>query len=85
MQGSEKERKYLYIAVALSELYRLLLAATKEISKDKNDIGNKKFFKKFVRYKIDNINLSKKMLFLYRKKLEYYLSWTKNCNINMYL
>ncbi|XP_006617042.1 zinc finger HIT domain-containing protein 2 [Apis dorsata] len=83
MQGSEN--KYLYIAVALSELYRLLIAATKEILKNKNDIGNKEFFKKFVRYKIDNINLSKKMLFLYRKKLEYYLSWTKNCNINMYI
>ncbi|CAK9823671.1 Zinc finger HIT domain-containing protein 2 [Anthophora retusa] len=84
MQGPEMKNKYLYIAVAFSELYRLLTATKEEISKNKNKLGNKEFSKKFTqRYNMDNINLSKRVLLLYCKKLEYYLSWTKSCHINM--
>lgn len=54
-----------------------------EISKNKNKIGNKEFVKKFVqRYNVDSIDLSKKQLLLYCKKLEYYISWTKNRHMN---
>ncbi|XP_012148138.2 zinc finger HIT domain-containing protein 2 [Megachile rotundata] len=84
MQGPDSRNKYLYIAVALSELHRLLMATKEAISKNTNKAENKEFSKKFAqRYNIDNVNLSKKALLLHCKKLEYYLSWTKNCHINM--
>ncbi|XP_017790403.1 PREDICTED: zinc finger HIT domain-containing protein 2 [Habropoda laboriosa] len=84
MQGPEKKNKYLYIAVAFSELHRLLIAAKEELSKNRNKIRNKEFSKKFTqRYNMENINLSKKVFLLYCKKLEYYLSWTKSCHANM--
>ncbi|CAL7938745.1 unnamed protein product [Xylocopa violacea] len=85
IQGSDKKNKYLYTAIALSQLHRLLTAAKDEILKSKNKIGSKEFSTKFAqRYNADNINLSKKILLLYCKKLEYYLSWTKSHHINMY-
>ncbi|XP_017760278.1 PREDICTED: zinc finger HIT domain-containing protein 2 [Eufriesea mexicana] len=84
MLGSEIKNKYIYIAVALSELHRLLVAAIEDMLENKNKIGGKEFFEKFIqRCNQDYINLSKKNLLLYLKKLEYYLSWTKSCYINM--
>ncbi|XP_076624224.1 zinc finger HIT domain-containing protein 2 [Colletes latitarsis] len=83
MQGPEEGNKYFYIAIALSELYRLFTAAKMEISKHKNKAINKEFSKKFAqRYNMNNINLSKKTLLLYCKKLEYYLSWIKSRHLS---
>nr|XP_034192529.1 zinc finger HIT domain-containing protein 2 [Osmia lignaria] len=84
MQGPDQKNKYLYIAVALSELYRLFTATKESISKHTNKNENKEFSIKFAqRYNINNVNLSKKVLLLYCKKLEYYLSWTKSCHLKM--
>ncbi|XP_076162753.1 zinc finger HIT domain-containing protein 2 [Ptiloglossa arizonensis] len=84
IQGPEKRNKYFYIAITLSELYRLLTATKEEISKHKNRAGNKEFSTKFAqRYNMNNINLSKKALLLYCKKLEYYLSWIKSRHLSM--
>ncbi|XP_076222138.1 zinc finger HIT domain-containing protein 2 isoform X2 [Nomia melanderi] len=84
IQGPEQVNKYFYIAIALSELYRLLTAAKEEMSKNKNKAGSKEFSNKFLqRYGTDKINLSKKILLLHCKKLEYYLSWIKSCHLNM--
>ncbi|XP_043251045.1 zinc finger HIT domain-containing protein 2 [Colletes gigas] len=84
MQGPEEGNKYFYIAIALSELHRLFTAAKVEISKHKNEAVNKEFSKKFAqRYNMDNINLSKKALLLYCKKLEYYLSWIKSRHLSI--
>lgn len=84
MQGPDQKNKYLYIAVALSELYRLLTATKESISKHTNKNENKEFSIKFAqRYNINNVNLSKKVLLLYCKKLEYYLSWTKSSHVKM--
>lgn len=83
MEGPEKKNKYLYVAVALSELHRLLAAAKEDIPKNKNKDGKKEFSTKFAkRYNMDDLNLSKKTLLMYCKKVEYYLSWTKSCHIN---
>lgn len=84
MQGPDEKNRYLYVAIACSQLHRLFSAAKEEISKSKNKIGSKEFSAKFAqRYNADNINLSKKILLLHCKKLEYYISWLKCCNINM--
>ncbi|XP_076761800.1 zinc finger HIT domain-containing protein 2 [Xylocopa sonorina] len=84
IQGPNKKNKYLYTAIALSQLHRLLTAAKDEISKSKNKIGSKEFSTKFAqRYNADNINLSKKILLLHCKKLEYYLSWSKSHQMNI--
>lgn len=83
MQGPDEKNEYLYIAVALSEIHRLLTMTIEEISKNK--IGDKEFVKKFVqRYNVDSIDLSRKQLLLHCKKLEYYISWTKNRHIKTY-
>ncbi|XP_012537213.1 zinc finger HIT domain-containing protein 2 [Monomorium pharaonis] len=76
LRGPGAEMKTVYISAALSELYRLLTAAKKEISIHKN--GNQEFTKRFSQNRSTDVNLSKKSILLYLKKLEYYLSWTKN-------
>ncbi|XP_015429219.1 PREDICTED: zinc finger HIT domain-containing protein 2 [Dufourea novaeangliae] len=45
IQGPEESNKYFYVAVALSELYRLITIAKEELSKHKNKAGNKEFSK----------------------------------------
>lgn len=83
LQGPNEKNEYLYIAIALSEIHRLLIMTIEEISKNKNKIGDKEFIKKFAqRYNVNSIDLSKKQLRLHCKKLEYYISWTKNRHIN---
>ena len=85
MEGPEQKNKYFYIAIALSELHRLLAAAKEEISKHKNKPERKEFSEKFLqRYNMDYTHISKKSLLLYGKKLEYYLSWIKSCHMNAY-
>lgn len=84
MQGPEQKNKYFYIAIALSELHRLIMKAKEEISKYKNKSGAKEFSKRFAqRYNVEYANLSKKTLVLHCKKLEYYLSWCKSQHIHM--
>ncbi|XP_078036410.1 zinc finger HIT domain-containing protein 2 [Augochlora pura] len=84
IQGPEEKNKYFYVAIALSELHRLISAAKEEVSKQKNEVENKEFSKIFSqRCDTNNINLSKKALLLCCKKLEYYLSWIKSCRVNM--
>nr|XP_033333111.1 zinc finger HIT domain-containing protein 2 [Megalopta genalis] len=85
IQGPEEKNKYFYVATALSELHRLLLAAKEEVSKQKSNVESKEFSKIFShRYNTNNnINLSKKALLLCCKKLEYYLSWIKSCHVNI--
>ncbi|XP_053986309.1 zinc finger HIT domain-containing protein 2-like [Hylaeus volcanicus] len=84
MQGPEENNKYFYIAIALSELHRLFTEAKTEISKHKSKTGTKEFSKMFAqKYNMHNINLTKKILLLYCKKLEYYLSWIKNSHLGM--
>lgn len=78
LQGPGAEMKTLYISAALSELHRLLTAAKKEILMHKNTKSNQEFTKRFSYRRDNDINLSRKNIFLYLKKLEYYLSWVKN-------
>lgn len=78
LQGPGSEMKTLYISAALSELHRLLTAAKKEISMHTNVKSNQEFTKRFPHRRDGEINLSKKNILLYLKKLEYYLSWVKN-------
>lgn len=78
LQGPGAEMKTLYISSALSELHRLLTTAKKEISMHKSAKSNQEFTKRFPHRRDSDINLSRKSIILYLKKLEYYLSWVKN-------
>lgn len=78
LQGPTLKVKTMYISAALSELHRLLTAAKKEISTRKNTTNDQEFTRRFSeRYSFDII-LSKKIILLCLKKLEYYLSWVKS-------
>lgn len=77
LHGPGIEKKSLYVSAAFSDLHRLLTAARKEISMDKSGNSKQEFTKRFPQYNND-INLSKKSILLYLKKIEYYLSWVKS-------
>lgn len=81
MHGPGTEMKSLYVSAALSDLHRLLTAAKKEISTDKNVNSNQEFTKRFPQ-NYNDINLSKKSILLCLKKIEYYLSWVKSYGIS---
>lgn len=79
MQGPAPEMKTVYASAALSELYRLLTVAKKEISTSKNITSNsQEFTKKFLQKSNFDITLSKRTILMCLKKLEYYLSWVKS-------
>ncbi|XP_014600441.1 PREDICTED: zinc finger HIT domain-containing protein 2 [Polistes canadensis] len=75
----EKEQDTSHTCAALSELWRLLTSARKEIKVNKHKTKEEKNFStKFTQHnEIQNYNLSRKMLFACTKKLEFYVSWIK--------
>lgn len=78
LQGPEERAKSLYSSAAVSELHRVFNTARAEISAHKNN--SREFSSRFSHCSGSNLNLSKKTLLLYCKKLEYYLSWLKSSN-----
>lgn len=79
IRNPEKVKDTLHTCAALSELWRLLSAARKEIKVNKHKTTEKQFSKKSTQdNEITNSNLSRKMLFACMKKLEFYVSWIKS-------
>lgn len=79
MQGTK------HTCAALSELWRLLSKVYKEMKVSKHKTSKKQLLNRYTeRDKIQNLCLSKKIVFTCIKKLEFYISWLQTYGIDMY-
>lgn len=80
MQGT------IYTCAALSELWRLLSEAQKEMAINKHKRIEKKLLKRHSQHSgIQNNCFSKKIIFACLKKLEFYVSWLQTYGKQMYM
>ncbi|XP_058807195.1 zinc finger HIT domain-containing protein 2 [Phymastichus coffea] len=81
LKGPNKENKLFYVLAALSDSYKLIEEARKEISLDRATSANNEFKSKFQsNIDLGSTNISKKTFTLFLKKIEFYITWLKSHN-----
>ncbi|KAK2579232.1 hypothetical protein KPH14_008201 [Odynerus spinipes] len=84
LRNPSKMQGTIHTCAALSELWRLLSEAQKEMTVNKHKKEKQLSTKHIQHNKKQNICLSKKIIFACLKKLEFYISWLKTYGKDMY-